>query len=204
VRHRKINEVELRNAILCASEKIVHDRGLEALTMRRLAEVIGYSPTAIYLYFRNREEIVAELGRKGLGRLAAELGKVPGELPPLERLLKYAEAYLRFSSEQADAYRLIFMADAALSGAIFFGRQGSDRSDDGRRAFACFIRAFMELSVTDPAWAKCDPLGSAEVFWTSLHGIASLKATCGKLLRTDMKSLAGLAIPSLLDGMAKV
>jgi AcrR family transcriptional regulator len=171
--------------------------------MRRLAEAIGYSPTAIYLYFKNREAIVAELGREGLSQLAVELGKVPGELPPLERLLKYAGAYIRFSAEHVDTYRLIFMETPGLSDAVFRGHKGEVPSEAGRRAFASFIRAFMELSVTDPAWAKCDPLRSAEVYWTSLHGIASLKSTCGKLLRTDAEGLIGLAIPSLLNGMAQ-
>ena len=171
--------------------------------MRSVAQAIGYSPTTLYLYFKNREAIVAELGRLALNQLAEELGKISSARPPRERLQEYASAYLRFSAENADAYRLIFMENADLADAIFRSRAGDDASDAGARAFAFFIQAFAELAATEPAWAGHDPKQNAEVYWVALHGIASLKITCGKFLRTSAGDLAGLTVPALLHGLAR-
>ncbi|MEJ1971939.1 MAG: TetR/AcrR family transcriptional regulator [Lacunisphaera sp.] len=195
---------DLRAEILLAAQRIVLEQGFDALSMRRVAEAIGYSATTIYLYFENREAIVAELGRVALNKLVAELGQISSDLTPRERLQQYATVYLGFSMRDADSYRLIFMENADLADAIFRSREGDDATDVGARAFAFFIQAFTELAAQDRTWAQREPRINAEVYWTALHGIASLKITCAKFLRTDGRDLLGLVVPSLLDGLAQV
>ena len=48
----------LRTRIVEAARDIVSEEGLDALSMRALAERIAYSPATIYLYFRDKEELL--------------------------------------------------------------------------------------------------------------------------------------------------
>lgn len=201
-KHKKRGENDLRALILDASRRIVLEDGFSALTMRRVARTIGYSATTLYLYFENREAIVAELGREALDGLAVELEKIPPAAPASERLRAYAETYLRYSAAQPDGYRLIFMESSELADAIFRGRHSDGVTSAGARAYGILVHAFAELQTREAAWARTDPARSAEVFWTSLHGLASLKITCGRFLQTPTDEMLALMVPALLRGLA--
>ena len=56
---RRRNKV--REAILAAAERMFAKEGESGLSIRRLAEEIDYSPSAIYKYFGSKEELLEEL-----------------------------------------------------------------------------------------------------------------------------------------------
>ena len=56
----------LRQQILDAARDLLVRDGYEKLSMRRVAERIDYSPTAIYLHFKDKQELVSSLC-EGLG-----------------------------------------------------------------------------------------------------------------------------------------
>ena len=62
IAERKQKEKEkLRRKILNTAKDILIEKGLSKLTMRAVAERIDYSPTTIYLYFKNKEEILQSI-----------------------------------------------------------------------------------------------------------------------------------------------
>jgi AcrR family transcriptional regulator len=46
--------------ILDAARALFVTKGIEAVTMREIAKKIGYSPTTIYLYFKDKETLIHE------------------------------------------------------------------------------------------------------------------------------------------------
>ena len=187
--------LELRDSILNASRSILVNEGYAALSMRRLAREIEYSATAIYLYFDNREAIVAELGRRGLEDLEMYVQPALALATPSDILRELARQYVRFSTEHPESYRVIFMQDSTLADAMFRSQPGKDASGAGERVFGMIQTQFQHL-----VKGKKSSQHAAEVFWTSLHGIVSLKITCGKFLQTPTQLLADLAVESLLAG----
>ena len=77
----------LRQEILdAASELFVRD-GYENVSMRRIADKIEYSPTTIYIYFKDKAELLEQVCKETFGRLVRRLSKImeqPGD--PVERL----------------------------------------------------------------------------------------------------------------------
>src|SRR5216684_2295069 len=77
----------LRQEILdAASELFVRD-GYENVSMRRIADKIEYSPTTIYIYFKDKAELLEQVCKETFGRLVQRLSKImeqPGD--PVERL----------------------------------------------------------------------------------------------------------------------
>jgi len=63
----------LRKRILDGAQRIVTRDGYAALSMRKIADAIGYSPASLYLYFENRDEIARALGHEGHEQLLAQL-----------------------------------------------------------------------------------------------------------------------------------
>jgi len=60
VRHEEEKE-QMRQLILEAAIAITTEVGYENLSMRKIATRIGYTPTTIYLYYKDKEAITADL-----------------------------------------------------------------------------------------------------------------------------------------------
>jgi len=176
----------LRQKILEVSREILLAQGLAGLTMRRVAEAVDYSPAAIYLHFQSREQIAQELCFAGLRQLYERLESVTAE-DPASRLSAYARAYLEYAQSDPETYRLIFMADPQLTKAVFAHRDAGG----GQAALNLIVTAFTDLhSSLKRTGGK--PIEFAELFWASLHGLASLRIACSRALTGDEFRLAQL------------
>ncbi|MFX8778120.1 helix-turn-helix domain-containing protein, partial [Acinetobacter baumannii] len=51
-------KLELKRLILDASMKLFVEEGFENVSIRKIADLIEYSPTTIYLYFKDKNEIL--------------------------------------------------------------------------------------------------------------------------------------------------
>jgi AcrR family transcriptional regulator len=182
----------LRQRILDVSREILLSQGFAALTMRRVAEAIDYSPAALYLHFESREEIAQELCFAGLRQLYERLQRVTAK-DPATRLSGYARAYLEYAESDPETYRLIFMADPQLSKAVFTHR---DSGGAGEAALGLIVAAFTELS-TGSKRPDGKPIELAELLFAGLHGLASLRIACSKALTSDEFRLARLITEQL-------
>lgn len=98
----------LRQKILEEATGIVYREGVDRITMRALGEKLGYSPATIYLYFKNKDELLLEIAQHGFERLAER--QLPGydEADPREALRQTNRAYLDFALENPALYELMF------------------------------------------------------------------------------------------------
>jgi AcrR family transcriptional regulator len=92
----------LRQQILDAARELLVRDGYEKLSMRRVAERIDYSP-AIYLHFKDKQELVSSLCEETFARLVCELETLPDECPdPIVRLRKGMERSIAFGLKHPD------------------------------------------------------------------------------------------------------
>jgi len=104
-----------RDAILDAARRILHEEGVEGLSMRAIAQRIEYSPAGLYEYFDSKEAIIGAVCQQGFVRLDRQLGTVDPALPALEMLAASCRNYLRFAADNPDFYMLMF-TNAPLTG----------------------------------------------------------------------------------------
>ena len=97
---REREREEVRGKILDAARDLFARDGYEAVTMRKIAEAIEYSPTAIYLHFKDKESLVRELCMGDFDSLARAFQRIAREPDPLERLRKVGLAYADFKQER--------------------------------------------------------------------------------------------------------
>ena len=62
-------KLEIRKLILDASIKLFMDEGFENVTIRKIADLIEYSPTTVYLYFKDKDEIFEGLHDMGFQKM---------------------------------------------------------------------------------------------------------------------------------------
>ncbi len=157
---REVNKQRLRQDILDAAGRLFSAEGYQNITFRRIAEEVGYSQSALFYYFKDKEEVVKALCVQTFEGLSQITAKIVDEHPdPLARLLQMSRAYIQFGREHPHHYRLVFDPSSELIGqnrVEFIGEIGREQFSLFRRLMAdCLASgAFApgDLGVLSPAW----------------------------------------------------
>ena len=161
----------LRQEILDAASDLFVNEGFEHVSMRRIAERIEYSPTTIYLYFKDKAELLDQICHETFARLVQHLNRIL-EQPddPLERLRRGLMAYIQFGLENPQHYRVVFMMPHP---------EGFDRlkylqpDSPGMQAFD-FLRRCVFDCVSAGKFRSTDVELVAQTLWCGIHGVTSL------------------------------
>jgi AcrR family transcriptional regulator len=172
VKERKARQKKfLRQEIMdAASELFVRD-GYENVSMRRIADKIEYSPTTIYIYFRDKAELLEQVCKETFARLVQRLSKIMEQpVGPVERLKRGLIAYIEFGLQNPHHYRATFMMPLPES---FDKRKYHEEDSPGMQAFA-----FLTRGLGDCIKAGKMPAMNVEVasqtLWAGVHGVTSL------------------------------
>jgi len=163
-RRRERERQELRRAILAAACEIAVREGWQAVTIRKVAERIEYSPPMIYQYFASKADLLLALLREGFAELTERLRAAQGTTPtaPEESLARVAAAYWSFAWERPELYQVMH----GLGGVPF----GTDATPPEARAAFAALRDAVRPVVGDAA-ALDD---AVDLLWGALHGLVAL------------------------------
>lgn len=201
---RERQRVELREKILAAAREMFAREGYEAVTMRRIAERIEYSPTAIYGHFPDKEALVRELCDRDFLALAQQFLKLARVEDPVERLIQAGHAYAAFGVAHPYHYQLMFMTpDVPAKAAGSRLERGNPQQD----AYA-FVRAVvaecMEAGLMREDLKDVDLV--AQVVWAAIHGVVALQVARAKddwIPWRPYKKRVALSIDTMVRGLAR-
>jgi AcrR family transcriptional regulator len=113
VAERRERERELiRAQIIDAARDLLVEQGLAGLSMRAIAERIEYSPATIYIYFRDKDELIRDVVATGFERMGsvigAELQQVGETAGAAEQYGALGRAYARFALDNPAYFRVMF------------------------------------------------------------------------------------------------
>src|SRR5215213_9681034 len=101
----------LRQEIIDAARDILAREGYEQLSMRKVAERIEYSPTAIYLHFEDKRDLVFQVCEETFARLVSELESLESDVKdPVARLREGMRRYVAFGLRHPQHYLATFVA----------------------------------------------------------------------------------------------
>ena len=106
---RERQRLEMRSKILTAARELFVEHGYDAVTMRKIAEKIEYTPTAIYFHFKDKEALTRALCAEDFQAFNETFRPLAKIKDPVERVAKTGEAYIRFGIDHPNHYRWIFM-----------------------------------------------------------------------------------------------
>lgn len=166
---------ELRRLALDAARGLVAEEGLRGLTVRRVAERIGYAPGTLYNLFSNLDELVLRLNAETLDRMAEALAAAAAR-PPAERATALVEAYFDRIAAEPLAWGVLFEHRLPAGTALpdWYG----ERLD---RLVGIAVAA-LEPLMTD--WPVLERRRAIVAMWAGLHGISTL-AVGAKLALVD-------------------
>ena len=173
VKERKQREKnELRKKILLAASEILVKEGFEKLSIRKIARKIEYSPTTIYLYFKDKSELVSNLVTEGFATYLDKIEQVSQDLPPnpIQALRMIIRVYVDVSLENPNHYKAIFFNDLVETGFK------SNLLLEGSSNFPglSHLSERIKVCVEQKDFPEMNVELAAQTVWISVHGLVSL------------------------------
>ena len=191
----------LRQEILDAARDILVRDGYEGLSMRKVAEKIDYSPTAIYLHFKDRDELVFQVCEDLMAGLVRELHHLERQTTdPVVGLRKGLRMYVDFGLTHQEHYTATFIIPHETTPEIQ-GRYNDPASMSGQ-AFGILVR-MVAACIEKKKIAPADPLVTSRALWAATHGITSLLITIPGFEWGRQEDVIDRLIGILVEGLRK-
>jgi AcrR family transcriptional regulator len=163
-----------REAIVEEARSLISSDGLDALTLRRLAERFSVSAPALYFHFRDKEELLRAVAERQFDELMARYAEIdaaadPGR--PLDRVRAQCRNYVRMSQQDPELFRVMFLFPPDLGGMLVVP-EGSELPA-ATHAFQMAVGALEDAIAAGQLEAE-DPLVVAMSLWAAVHGIANI------------------------------
>ena len=167
----------------------VAKEGYEAVSMRRIAEAIEYSATAIYVYFADKDALIRELCREDFGALAGVFRELAAITDPVERVCRVGEAYVDFGTKYPNHYRLMFMTAKPMQELDETDRAIHGQPDQDAYAFLRqAVREAIEQGRLRPG-IKSDADLITQTLWAAVHGVVGIQLTHEKDIWIELRPL---------------
>jgi len=190
----------VRQEILDAARDILAREGYEQLSMRRVAERIEYSPTAIYLHFQDKRDLVFQVCEETFARLVGELTSLESELKdPVERLRGALHRYVAFGLRHPQYYLATFVA--VPSDQLPEDIERYDNPESNRMRALGVLRAIVVGCIDARKIRKVDPDVATRVLWSAAHGITALLIQMPNFLWGEQQKVIDSLIDTLIEGL---
>jgi len=159
----------LRAALMEATVELLLEHGSsDQLSIRAVTSRAGVSPTALYLHFADKQELLQAVCDEAFEELIEflEQAAAGADGDARAQLEAMGAAYLKFAHQRPALYRVLFATPGR-----FGGGERPAEEDPGKRALEALVEVTTRAVPDDP-----DPLGVALQLWTGLHGFVSLQS----------------------------
>ena len=188
-----------RAEILEAAERVFVQQGYEGATIRRIADEVGLSSTALYMHFRDKGQILDEICVGHFQALNAinEALLADAGLEAVERVRRMLEGYIDFAYAHPNTYRLVFStlptstAPPGEAGAI------------GARTFALFSEGVRRIAEAGRL-RRVDVAVAAQTSWAACHGLVALLLTRHGVAWADRCVLREALLETIFAGLTTV
>ncbi|MDO8901722.1 MAG: TetR/AcrR family transcriptional regulator [Phenylobacterium sp.] len=184
-----------RAEILQAAERIFVAEGFEGATIRRIAEEVGVSSTALYMHFPDKACILVEICQRVMQELLDRNSQIA--LRPLDavnRTRMMLDAYMRWGFAHPNAYQLVFSAAHPLP-------QGTDATAE--LAAACYDKfcGVVREIAAEGRLRLGDGDSAAQSLWAACHGVVTLRLSRPNFPWRSEDELIQVTIEGLLSGL---
>jgi len=197
---------ETRDKILDAARELFITDGYEGVSMRKVAEKIEYSPTAIYLHFADKEDLFHQLCQEDFARLAEVFRSSAMPSDPVARMREIGRVYVEFGVRYPNHYKLMFMTTHPPGELDEKDHEvkGNPESD----AYA-FLKYTVQQAIAAGKFREdvADVDLISQTLWAAVHGVISLQiAKCNDSAWVDwrpMEERTTVMLDAILRGLLK-
>ena len=197
VKERRAREKEqLRQQILSAARELFVNEGYENVSMRKIASKIEYSPTTIYLYFKDKADLLDSVCKETLLNLLDTLERLKSDISdPVETLRKSGRAYIEFGLKYPQDYKLTFVVRPQFQEGL-----GLQEGSVGEKVFN-YLHEMVSECVRQQVFRHVDVETTGQVMWSAVHGVTLLLIDFPDFPWTEKDKLIDTVIQTTIDGL---
>jgi AcrR family transcriptional regulator len=186
-----------RAEILEAAERIFVAEGYEGATIRKIADEVGVSSTALYMHFPDKSAILLEICERTIEVLLERNRDIAAKpIDAVVRVRMMLEAYMRWGLEHPNAYQLVYSAPRPAN-AMWAGEAAEDLGLQCYDIFAGVVREVAAAGRLRNGSAN----SAAQALWMSCHGVVALLAARPKFAWADRDELIEVTLDGLINGL---
>ena len=198
-RKKKGEGQQRRTEILDAAKQLFVEHGYNATTIRRIAGRVGISSTGLYVYFPDKNAILAEICDATFKSLIEELdGVLRKHSDPLQALQESLEGYIRFGLNHPHEYELVFLSRDTQE----LQRPEVRNEKLGMQAFQRFCEC-VEAAVQAGLTQDADAERLAQQLWAGVHGLVVLLLLQPDFCWVDLDTLISGHVTMLIHGVTR-
>jgi len=185
----------LRGEILDAAREMFVAEGFANVSMRKIAEKIGYSPTTIYLYFKDKADLLHQICEESFAQLARNILSIQHlSANSLEKLRMGLREYINFGLKHPSHYEIVFIVPLKVSFEVGY------EDSQGKIAFET-LRHNVSQCVDDKLLKNNDVELISQTLWAGIHGVTSLLITHCDFPFVEREKLVESVIETLISGI---
>jgi AcrR family transcriptional regulator len=196
VQKRQRDKNTLRQEIMDAARDLFVEEGYENVSMRKIADRIEYSPTAIYLHFKDKSELLKSICTATFAGLVSALEGISaklqtGKYDPVDLLKKGLQIYVDFGLAHPNHYQLTFLSP----------------HEDPRHEDPICMQSFdylvegVEACIAAGRFRAQPPQEISQALWAAVHGVTSLLIQHSGFPFVARKKLIHRVIDSMVAGL---
>jgi AcrR family transcriptional regulator len=151
--------------ILRVTADLIEEKGPDSLTMREVAERLGYSATTIYLYYKDKDELLDAAIDRAFEWFADTQEQAEKAASGVDVLRARSRSYAQWGVEHPNLYRAMFERPQTHS---------AERSHLRRRSYHAYVDALRRLMDSGELRRTEDIDRIVNLSWATNHGLVSL------------------------------
>ena len=196
-KERRAREKEqLQLQIISAARELFVNEGYENVSMRKIANKIEYSPTTIYLYFKDKADLLDSVCKETLLDLLNTLELLNRDKSdPVETLRKSGKAYVEFGLKYPQDYKLTFVVRPQFQKGL-----GLEEGSVGERVFN-YLRAMVSECIRRKVFRQVAVDTAGQALWSAVHGVTLLLIDFSDFPWTEKEKLIDTVIHTMIEGL---
>jgi len=188
-----------RAEILEAAERIFVAEGYEGATIRKIADEVGVSSTALYMHFQDKGCILLEICEATLRLLYERNREIAAKpLDAVVRVKMMLEAYMRWGMEHPNAYQLVYCGRPLSM--VGIGEWPEDSRDLPTQCYEIFRNVVREIAAS-ARLRTGSAESAAQALWMCCHGVVTMMASRPNFEWADREELIQVTLDGLLHGL---
>ncbi len=185
-----------RAEILEAAERIFVAEGYEGATIRKIADEVGVSSTALYMHFQDKGCILAEICEGTFRNLLARNSEIAERpLDAVVRTRMMLDAYMRWGLEHPNAYQLVYCARSPVAQPLPEGT-----AELSRQCYTTFAGVVREVAASGRLRTGSAE-SAAQALWMACHGVVALMTSRPKFDWANRDELMQVTLDGMLHGL---
>lgn len=197
IEKRARHKEAFRREILDSARGMFINDGYDGFSMRKLAEKIDYSPTTIYLYFRNKDDLLFAICEEFFTDFFAELHRIRSVSQDPVGTLRQAFLYLmNFALQNPNQYKLIFFTKS-----VYGTREELFEKESMARNTYFVFKEIVQDCINAGKLRKIDVDVIVDIVTIASHGVITKNMYCANFLKERSDIVAHTLVDVLLRGL---